>query len=350
MDRVDRWFSSGTPFTGLAVVLGRVSVPAKRGAKKATGPVLCCRDFDTQASYWQWAERHPHLAARLPTVQTARGFHVYFHGPEGFAALGDGELRSDSKHYCVLPPSRHPDGPTYSWLRPRPTGPRLPKINNPAARGLTPKGALKPLGGVTQEVIGSVGRDWEGVVRGSLPRGPGQRHRCVFALARGLRSLPQFVGAEPEALVGIVRCWWGLALPVVTTKDWETTWEDFRRAWAGVCCPVGTGPLFEGAWKKASASTPDGTTVERLEALCRELQSANGDRPFFLDCRRAGALLGVNRMTAWRAFGKLEKAGILVRVSTGTNWRGGGEANSYRYVGRGRTAQDHCSTRAASGC
>src|SRR5262249_9317220 len=94
--------------SGVAVVLG-----------SASGG-LVCRDFDQLIAYERWAATHRDLAAILPTVRTCRGTHLYFQGPEGFADLGDGEYRGDSKHYCLLPPSQHPDGPLYSWLIPLP--------------------------------------------------------------------------------------------------------------------------------------------------------------------------------------------------------------------------------------
>jgi hypothetical protein len=117
------WFGNERPVDGLAVILGRVS-----GG-------LVCRDFDDLAAYGKWAAEHPELASRLPTVETARGRHVYFRSTwTGFKDLGDGELRGDSKHYCLLPPSKHPGGRRYKWLIPLPDAP-LPQID-PYAVGL----------------------------------------------------------------------------------------------------------------------------------------------------------------------------------------------------------------------
>ena len=65
------------------------------------GPVsdnLGCRDFDSGEAYEAWADSHPRLAERLPTVGTNRGFHVYFTcdcSPDRgcILKLADGELR-----------------------------------------------------------------------------------------------------------------------------------------------------------------------------------------------------------------------------------------------------------------
>jgi hypothetical protein len=61
-----RWFAR-PGVDGLAVVCGAVS-----GG-------LVVRDYDVLDSYKQWAAARPDLAAALPTVETARGRHVYFH-------------------------------------------------------------------------------------------------------------------------------------------------------------------------------------------------------------------------------------------------------------------------------
>ncbi len=95
--------------TGLAVVLGSVS-----GG-------LAVRDFDDTGAYRTWAAANPGDATRLPTVKTARGFHVYGRlAEEQFVKFADGELRADTGHYVVLPPSTHPGGIVYSWLIPLP--------------------------------------------------------------------------------------------------------------------------------------------------------------------------------------------------------------------------------------
>jgi hypothetical protein len=118
-----RWFGDGSMF-GVAVVLGRVSGGT------------CCRDFDLQASYDRWADEQRALATTLPTVATARGRHVYFRSDNlNFADLGDGEYRGDG-HYCLLPPSRHPDGPVYTWIIP-PTD-EIPLVADVQAAGFLP--------------------------------------------------------------------------------------------------------------------------------------------------------------------------------------------------------------------
>jgi hypothetical protein len=118
-----QWFRKGK-YGSLGVILGDVS-----GG-------LVCRDFDTMESYEQWTTHYPDLAKTLPTVATARGRHVYCRSlHRGIVKLEDGELRGAG--YCLLPPSRHPDGPTCRWIVPLPDGP-LTLIEDVHAAGFIP--------------------------------------------------------------------------------------------------------------------------------------------------------------------------------------------------------------------
>jgi hypothetical protein len=120
-----RWWFADRDDLGLAVIFGAVS-----GG-------LVCRDFDEVAGYRRWERAHPDLARMLPTVETPRGRHVYFqalpewHVFENLRPMENGEYRGDSGHYCLLPPSQHPDGSHYKWLVPLPEG-ELPLIEDVA--------------------------------------------------------------------------------------------------------------------------------------------------------------------------------------------------------------------------
>jgi hypothetical protein len=108
--------------TGLAVVLGSVSND------------LYARDFDDVQAYEAWGKEHPELAGVVPTVQTARGFHLYARFAHvTFKEFPDGELRGEG-HYTVLPPSIHPTGRPYVWII---GGPAAVFEANPEAIGLS---------------------------------------------------------------------------------------------------------------------------------------------------------------------------------------------------------------------
>ncbi len=118
-----RWFGRDRGWQ-VGVVSGRVSGD------------LVVRDFDELEAYRRWAQAHPELAAALPTTATPRGRHVFFRAADlRFRGLPDGEYRGTG-HYTLLPPSRHPNGPSYKWLIDLPAG-ELPLID-PIEAGLLP--------------------------------------------------------------------------------------------------------------------------------------------------------------------------------------------------------------------
>lgn len=55
----------------------------------------------------------------------------------------------------------------------------------------------------------------------------------------------------------------------------------------------------------------DRVETRRLVKLCRELQRLSGAAPFFISCRVAGELLGIDHLTASRLLGMLVTDGVL---------------------------------------
>ncbi len=350
---IKRWFNNRAD-RGMAVILGEVS-----GG-------LVCRDFDKMASYRQWAAEHPNLALTLPTVATAHGRHVYFLADHhGIVHLGDGELRGGG--YCLLPPSLHPDGPEYRWLVPLPDG-DLPRVEDLDAAGFRSAfflDAVSPddthatertettestdddrglprsteaIGG--REDFGSLqdDQDIERVILETLPTVQGKRNRLVFELARTLKAIPRLADAAVDDLQCYVRCWhrYGVERGVIGTEPFEETWIDFLVAWPKVKFPKGAEPMtaiFQRAQEASPCSVAtryeqDGLRL--LVALCRELQRASGDHPFFLACRTAGRLLDVHYTTAWRWLFLLQHDGIVQEVEKGDQKTK--RASRYRYL------------------
>ncbi len=344
-----QWFANGDA-TGLAVVCG------------VDGLVV--RDFDTVDAYDRWAEAYPDRAKVLPTVQTARGFHVYFTGDcdrivvVSDGSVHEGELRG--RGIVLLPPSKHPTGAVYRWTVPLPDGP-IPTVDAVAA-GLLPDDVglaqaaarsdvpmqqreQRQQRGQRQQRTTENTEDMRGVSRAcdlpedrikemlcsTQPHALAQRNGKVFELARTLRGEPGLCDADPRDLRSIVAAWHRLALPVIGTQPFEETWIDFLQGWPKVKYPKGTGPMdviFERA--KAADSPEVAMRYEqpqfrRLVSLCRELQRQTGEGPFYLGCRTAGKLLDVNHTTAWRWLFLLVAEGIL-RVSE----KGGQDKNRYR--------------------
>ncbi|HUT91382.1 MAG TPA: bifunctional DNA primase/polymerase [Thermoguttaceae bacterium] len=350
--KLKQWFST-TNGLGLAVICGEVSGD------------LVCRDFDTMEGYERWKELHPDLAATLPTVATARGRHVYFRAAQRkIVTLKDGELRGGG--YCLLPPSRHPDGTEYRWLIPLPDG-LLPYVDDVQAAGFLDSlhatettertetteitedngGLLKTTdamegGGLT---IADIESDVRRAILDTLPTqlraptGPGNRNHAVFEFARAMRAIPRFADANADDLENYVRIWHdlGLARGVIGTVPYDDTRGDFIYGWPRVKFPKGLEPMaliFEQAKRAplpAAASRYECENRQLLVAWCRELQRASGDQPFFLGCRTAGKLLGVDHTTAWRWLSLLQHDRIIVQVEKGD--RSKRRASRYRYQG-----------------
>lgn len=177
----------------------------------------------------------------------------------------------------------------------------------------------------------------------TVPQYIGERNPKLFELARLLKSLPQFKAAEDcEA---VVREWHRLALPHISTKDWETSWTDFLYGFEQVKYPLGTGRL-ENIMKTIPSTVPDkmlpskarqyeSQDTRRLVLLCRELQRENGVEPFYLSGKKAVELLGlsddvVQRKRFFRLMGTLlVHDGILKIVQRGT----ARTATRYLYIG-----------------
>jgi hypothetical protein len=299
--------------TGLAVVLGQVS-----GG-------LACRDFDQADGYHRWAQRHPADAALLPTVRTGRGYHVYGRlDQDEFANLGDGELRADSGHYVVLPPSAHPEGGQYSWVVPLPDDDPLPLLpvslrqsQQTGEEDRPPQQPSNPLH-VSHGHNACVPPAALGAIQATLPDGPGQRNRRLFDLARRLKGI---VGLDtsPGVLNVIVSRWHARALPVITTKPFGETWSDFQAAWLRARTPHGAGlrDALEAA-RRAPERLDDNEELGILAALCRHLSAAAGGQPFYLSCRSVEELFGIGRMTAWRWLNTLRFYELIEPVQVGT--------------------------------
>jgi hypothetical protein len=345
----------------MAVVLGEISIG------------LACRDFDTIGAYESWKESHPDLAAILPTVKTGKGYHVYFLARvqgrkdiKGNNGKHMGELRG-SGHYCMLPPSVHSNGFVYDWVNP-PTKENLLSLDPKRAGFLPvwinvteqPETTEQPEQSEQMEAIrGEVGGGFcddkkrqmktkikledevEKAIIETLPQEVGTRNRQIFEFARALKSLPQYADADPRQLRDLVKLWHKKAMPKIRTKEFEETWIDFLKAWPRIKFVKGEEPMakiFEKAIsleppKIAVENYPDHDKLKILVSLCRELQQAAGNDPFYLSVRTAGRLLNVTPMTANRWLFLLLSDGVLKLISKGGTADTVRQASRYRYVG-----------------
>lgn len=346
---LNRWFGKNKN-VGAAVVYGDVS------------GYLGARDFDDLEAYNHWAAEFPSLAKALPTVCTRRGRHVYFRmlpktthdirvqigKPHGTGAIhgDDGELRIGSGCYCLIPPSPHPKGGRYAWDIPPDND--IPLLTDVFSAGLWSCHREDRVNRGPQKTTDAICCDWMGdyekstrdidqqvqeAIAGTLPNHPGQRNRQIFEFARWLKSLPGLCEATAKQLEPYVRQWHRQALPVIDTKPVEETLIDFHHGWENVKYPKGQEPMTL-IFAKASACYPveaekyESNDVRLLMSLCRELQRATGDGPFYLSCRTAGRLMGADYKNVSRWLNYLAREQVLQVVEKGsaktqkaTRWR-----------------------------
>jgi hypothetical protein len=392
---VRTWFASGKH--QIALLSGDVSCG------------LAIRDFDRTEAYCEWANSYARLAADLPTVESYKGFHVWFRLPpearralqiaqnrdpdSGAIDLGDGELRAFSGCLTMAPPSVHPKGKPYTWVRPF-----LGKLSDVdlAAGGLVPphffvSPSVVSLHTESAESAGllrqrksekapwkptSVGeRGSEGDEQGkrlasslqetsapsssqsfprifcaqidnalsvaiatTVPTAPHDRNRQLFKFAREAKSIvPE---ATARALEPYFRRWHEMALPLMQpgspARDYYSHLAEFERAFDGVKHLKGQEPIrlileaaLSGNPPECARQFDQDPKMPGFIAFLRELQRRTPNRPFFLDCRTAGDLFGVCPKTAWNWFDLLGRRKIIRRTKRGKR----GKANEYRYLG-----------------
>jgi len=309
---VDRLIlGSGT--TGLAVLLG----------ERSGG--LVCRDFDEFDAYSRWVDEQPALAMSLPTAKTTRGMHVYAFSetPVRLVKFGDGELRG-SGHYTVVPPSIHPSGTPYRWVRqPRSLIPTvspcqlmlLDQIDS-YKQSLVGHSHISELGeAIPPTLADSLMVTIDEVIKSTLPLAYGQRNGCLFRLAKALRSRMDREAPDGEIEL-IVREWHAMALATIRTKDWQTSWGDFRRAWtyADPCNGFETYLRAKFATDAFAVSTGD----EKRDAILRVFfigESWHGERQeVFPGVRTVSSITGIPYETARRRIAQLADDGIIICV------------------------------------
>jgi hypothetical protein len=353
----------GRGITGVAVVLGPVSGN------------LYGRDFDDKESYWCWAAHHPDLATILPTVETPRGFHVYFRSlePLGIVVLGDGEQRGIGG-YLVLPPSLHPCGERYRWLHgdlhecplvdyhaagflqswrspPSPIddterAERTERAEITQRTETTEHAESTEMTERTQVVRGEEGvpaapdLTVEQVIKRALPGGPHQNHELLFVLARGAKAIERQEGRAwpPEELKA--RCfnpWYRRNQHLRAEQSKDSYWFEFLEAYDGVRVPLDDDVLAQ-AWDAAVASElPDAALqfdsdqVRKLVAWTCELQRRAGEAPFFLSCRSVQERLALDQpKSAARLLRGLVKSRVLEELQRGNVKTR--KASRYRYI------------------
>ncbi len=379
-----RWFGNDKP-KSLAVILGEVSgglvcrdfdcmASYERWAAKHPDLARTLPTVETGRP-----GRHVYLRADIGQIRAE--------SPSGGSIidLGDGELRGGG--YCLVPRSKHPSGHIYRWLTA--LADEVPFVSDLRAAGLLcgfhatesnreqqratesngdngeQQRATESNGDngdnrrqlrITEVIVDSscgVAEKWLQITEGldeaplwnedvqraileSLPCGPGRRNKQVFELARALKAIPALRDAPGKHLEPYVRIWHELAKRVIRTEPFEESWIDFLRGWPTVKFPKGVEPMSQIFAEAVSAEVPrvamryEQGQLRLLVALCRELQRVAGTGPFYLSCRTAGRLLGIDHTTAWRWLFLLEHDDVIRTVSKGS--QSSRKASRYRYL------------------
>ncbi len=324
------------------------------GIAIVTGPAsgrLAIRDFDSVPAYQRWCAGHPSLARELPTVRTVDGFHVYAESDHHkVVPLSDGEYRG-GPGITVAPRSVRGDF-KYHWVHPLPRKGPLPLVEHrlligedvaenaechcsavSAFSATSSSTSLSP-SAVSAFSAFSATCEPDFVVLGTQPQVVGERNAKLLSLARGLKFNAGLAGADMATLRTLVVQWHRKALPVIGTKDFDTTWADFLHAWEHARHGLGANVLDEVAARVDPNELPEvaahytNESVRRLIALCAGLASLNGAKRFFLSAKCAADRIGVDSVQAWRWLKMLEHDRVLRVLERGTKRR----ATRYRFL------------------
>ena len=155
-----------------------------------------------------------------------------------------------------------------------------------------------------------------------IPVMGGQRHHCLFHLARLLKT--QFPMAVHDDMLPVVRAWHAKYKNVIFTQNWDVTWADFKIGWQRVRIKFGQAVLDEVLATRTNPS-PEllrpgySETMADLISVCEALQRHHGSKPFFLGCRQAGEILQLGHTHAATLLNSLVQDGVLEVTAQATS-------------------------------
>lgn len=344
--------------TGLAVVLGDISEG------------LACRDFDTVESYAAWSSAHPSEGKILPTVRTARGYHVYFHrNALATRRKGDGEIRANGA-YCLLPPSLHPCGPAYQWIIP-PSG-VIPEVDPQCAglaeswdnrsncagvwgnRDIGKQGHSRQSGGsaitdINHPIVPKtvfpkipIPLSTQKPTLGDVPEyllvsGAHQHDEKNMSLARYLKF--QLGISRIEDAIPYYQVWFERGRRFMQERNPDIARAKFETAFEIARIPLGACPA-ETAWKRVATAPPppeaelfESEPVKLLVALLYQLGLDAHDEPFALSAYQAAHYVGFTPPNAHVALHAIARRKVIECVSRGKAGFPGKNASRWRWIG-----------------
>jgi len=154
----------------------------------------------------------------------------------------------------------------------------------------------------------------------AIPTEVGKRNTAIFQVARYVK------GKEPNASyerqLEIVKAWHNKYQNVIGTKDFGTTWSEFRYGLVRVQHPYGA--KLEECFNNLP-TPPDipelhlyGPKAVHLMQICIALQIQRGNEPIFMACRLAGKLLDCNHTDAAKLLQIFVSEGWLEIIKRGS--------------------------------
>ena len=324
-------------------------------AQGAKSHGICSIDCDTEDFLAAFLSANPALVGSLRT-RGARGGNVWVRCVGGYPLLckiktakGDevGEWRADGAQTIIS--GRHPSGCEYSFIVEAPPavfkfesivwpkGWRPPKAKE-AQLSIEHSNAVNSGNAVTQETQETqVVFDCVSVFNAAR-FAPTERHqtdRRLFAMARHMKTWEKHQGrkATMAEKTAVFKAWWPLARDHI---DPEMEFYAYQSKWLRGCETVkycdDESPLIS-AWESAqtqplpaeaiaATDEPRSPKMQRLIALCYQLQLLHGTEPFNLGSRDAARLLGTAHTTVFYWLGYLANEGdpshILKKVFVGS--------------------------------
>jgi hypothetical protein len=161
----------------------------------------------------------------------------------------------------------------------------------------------------------------------ALPSGKHQSHKCLFTLARAVKTFEQGRGTtiSQSELKGVFDGWHRKAKRFLRRKrSRDEYWFEFLEAYENASVPLGK-DVVSLAWEAATTNPPppealqfESLDLRLLVGLCFELQKRCGSKPFFLASRTVQRLFGhATHATAAFWLAGLRRSGVLKVVEQG---------------------------------
>ncbi len=177
----------------------------------------------------------------------------------------------------------------------------------------------------------------------TFPRRESIRNLKLMELGRWLFRIEELQEKDAEWFRPVIKLWLDLAQQWIGPREFEETWAEWLSIWTlWVSKSIDEHPVFKAAELMKKRQTPPlppngyrSDNARRLVALCAALSevAADGDGVFFVSCRDAARVIGLDPEEYCRfvgsVFRQMVKDGILEKI--GEHVQGSMRAQRYKY-------------------